>query len=103
MNDVIGPESCNSYNMLKLTEHIFQQHPEGAVIDYYERTLYNHILSTVRPGTDGFVYYTSMSPARTAITRAISIASGAASAPGWKTTPSTAAPSTRAKARTSCW
>jgi DUF1680 family protein len=62
MNDVVGPESCNSYNMLKLTEHIFEQHPQGAVMDYYEKTLYNHILSTIRPGEDGFVYYTSMSP-----------------------------------------
>jgi DUF1680 family protein len=62
MTDVVGPESCNSYNMLKLTEHIFQQHPEGAVMDYYEKTLYNHILGTLRPGQDGFVYYTSMSP-----------------------------------------
>jgi DUF1680 family protein len=62
MNDVVGPESCNSYNMIKLTEHIFEQHPEGAVMDYYEKTLYNHILSTIRPGEDGFVYYTSMSP-----------------------------------------
>ena len=62
MTDVVGPESCNSYNMIKLTEHIFQYHPEGAVMDYYEKTLYNHILSTVRPGQDGFVYYTSLSP-----------------------------------------
>jgi DUF1680 family protein len=62
MTDTVGPESCNSYNMLKLTTHIFEQHPEGAVMDYYERTLYNHILSTIRPGQDGFVYYTSLSP-----------------------------------------
>lgn len=31
-------------------------------MDFYERTLYNHILSTIRPHQDGFVYYTSMSP-----------------------------------------
>jgi DUF1680 family protein len=62
MTDVVGPESCNSYNMIKLTEHIFQYHPQGAVMDYYEKTLYNHILSTIRPRQDGFVYYTSMSP-----------------------------------------
>jgi DUF1680 family protein len=62
MNDTVGPESCNSYNMLKLTEHLFEYHPDARVMDYYERTLYNHILSTIRPHQDGFVYYTSMSP-----------------------------------------
>lgn len=62
MNDTVGPESCNSYNMLKLTEHLFQAQPSGPLMDYYERTLYNHILSTIRPHQDGFVYYTSMSP-----------------------------------------
>ncbi len=62
MNDTVGPESCNSYNMLKLTEHLFEDHPDARVMDYYERTLYNHILATIRPRQDGFVYYTSMSP-----------------------------------------
>jgi DUF1680 family protein len=62
MNDITGPESCNTYNMLKLTEHLFEYHPEGALMDFYERALYNHILCTIRPGQDGFVYYTSMSP-----------------------------------------
>ncbi len=62
MNDTVGPESCNSYNMLKLTEHLFAAHPDARAMDYYERTLYNHILATVRPHQDGFVYYTSMSP-----------------------------------------
>lgn len=62
MNDVIGPESCNTYNMLKLSEHLFQYRPDASVIDLYERALYNHILSTVRPHEDGFVYYTPLSP-----------------------------------------
>jgi len=62
MTDTVGPESCNSYNMLKLTEQVFQYHPDALVMDYYERTLYNHILGTVRPHQDGFVYYTSLSP-----------------------------------------
>jgi DUF1680 family protein len=62
VNDVMGPESCNSYNIIKLTEHIFQYHPDGAVMDFYERTLYNHILSTIRPHQDGFVYYTALGP-----------------------------------------
>jgi len=58
-----GPESCNSYNMLKLTKQLFLTKPEGEYMDYYERTLYNHILSTQRPGKDGgFVYFTPIRP-----------------------------------------
>lgn len=55
-----GPESCNSYNMLKLTKGLFLQQPQGRLIDYYERTLYNHLLSTQLPGKGGFVYFTPM-------------------------------------------
>ncbi len=56
-----GPETCNSYNMLKLTKHLFLSAPSAAYMDYYERTLYNHILSSQRP-TGGFVYFTPMRP-----------------------------------------
>ncbi|WP_211345625.1 glycoside hydrolase family 127 protein [Paraflavitalea soli] len=56
-----GPETCNSYNMLKLTKHLFLTAPSAAYMDYYERTLYNHILSSQRP-TGGFVYFTPMRP-----------------------------------------
>ncbi|SDM07468.1 glycoside hydrolase family 127 protein [Pedobacter antarcticus] len=56
-----GPETCNSYNMLKLTRHLFLAHPAASYIDYYERTLYNHILSSQSP-TGGFVYFTPMRP-----------------------------------------
>jgi DUF1680 family protein len=62
MTDTVGPESCNSYNMLKLTEHIFEYQPDASVMDFYERALFNHILATIRPHQDGFVYYTSLSP-----------------------------------------
>lgn len=57
-----GPETCNTYNMLKLTKMLYQS--EGLVnyIDYYERALYNHILSTQQPETGGFVYFTPMRP-----------------------------------------
>ncbi|PTQ97900.1 hypothetical protein C8P68_10359 [Mucilaginibacter yixingensis] len=58
-----GPETCNSYNMLKLTKLLFTVHPKASYIDYYERTLYNHILSSERPGADGgFVYFTPIRP-----------------------------------------
>ena len=62
VNDVQGPESCNSYNMLKLTEDLFRTDPSVKYIDYYERTLYNHILSTQNPETGGYVYFTPVRP-----------------------------------------
>jgi uncharacterized protein len=62
VNDVDGPESCNSYNMLKLTEDLFRVHPEAKYVDYYERTIYNHILSSQHPEHGGYVYFTSARP-----------------------------------------
>jgi uncharacterized protein len=62
INDVEGPESCNSYNMLKLSEDLFREDPSAKYIDYYERTLYNHILSTQHPVNGGYVYFTPARP-----------------------------------------
>jgi hypothetical protein len=62
INDVEGPESCNSYNMLKLTEDLFRTEPSAKYADYYERTLYNHILSTQHPVHGGYVYFTPARP-----------------------------------------
>ncbi|MGB4567571.1 MAG: beta-L-arabinofuranosidase domain-containing protein, partial [Dysgonamonadaceae bacterium] len=62
INDVDGPESCNSYNMLKLTEDLFRMQPSANYADYYERTLFNHILSTQHPEHGGYVYFTSARP-----------------------------------------
>jgi uncharacterized protein len=62
INDVEGPESCNSYNMLKLTEDLFRTNPSAKYADYYERTLYNHILSTQHPEHGGYVYFTPARP-----------------------------------------
>jgi len=62
INDVEGPESCNSYNMLKLTEDLFRLNAEVKYLDYYERTLYNHILSTQHPVNGGYVYFTPVRP-----------------------------------------
>ncbi len=61
VEDREGPESCNSYNMLKLTKQLFLANPKGNYMDYYERTLYNHILSTQNPD-GGFVYFTPIRP-----------------------------------------
>src|SRR5690606_39992616 len=64
IRDVDGPESCNSYNMLKLTEVLFRQRPSAHYTDYYERTLFNHILSTQHPEHGGYVYFTPARPDR---------------------------------------
>jgi uncharacterized protein len=58
LNDRLSPattETCNVYNMLKLTRHIFGWRPEASVADFYERALLNHIRSTQHP--DGRVIY----------------------------------------------
>jgi len=57
-----GPESCNSVNMLRLTEALYQLHPSVALMDYYERTLFNHILAVHDPERGMFAYYTGMQP-----------------------------------------
>jgi DUF1680 family protein len=62
VTEVQGPESCNSYNMLKLTEGLFKINPEAAYVDYYERTIFNHILSTQHPEHGGYVYFTPARP-----------------------------------------
>ncbi|PJJ09925.1 hypothetical protein CLU83_3307 [Flavobacterium sp. 1] len=56
-----GPETCNSYNMLKLSKHLFLANPSSKYMDYYERTTYNHILSSQHPD-GGFVYFTPIRP-----------------------------------------
>lgn len=57
-----GPETCNTYNMLRLTEQLFQAEPVVRYADYYERALFNHILSSQHPERGGFVYFTPIRP-----------------------------------------
>ncbi len=57
-----GPESCNTNNMLKLTENLFGNTPHGKYGDFYEMAMFNHILSTQHPTTGGYVYFTSLRP-----------------------------------------
>ena len=57
-----GPETCNTYNMLHLTEYLYLTDPQTAYMDYYEKALFNHILSSQHPGKGGFVYFTPMRP-----------------------------------------
>lgn len=49
-------ETCNTYNMLKLTRHLFALRPSAALMDYYEKGLYNHILAS-QNHRDGMMTY----------------------------------------------
>lgn len=53
-------ETCNSYNMLKLTRHLFTWEPDSRLFDFYERTLYNHILSSQNPDNGMMCYFTPL-------------------------------------------
>jgi DUF1680 family protein len=53
-------ETCNTYNMLKLTNHLFTWQPEPRYADYYERALLNHILATPNPAQGSPLYYLGM-------------------------------------------
>jgi len=57
-----GVETCNSYNMLKLSEGLFRVKPDAKYTDFYERTLFNHILSSQNPTHGGYVYFTPTHP-----------------------------------------
>ncbi|QSB26342.1 glycoside hydrolase family 127 protein [Flavobacterium sp. CLA17] len=57
-----GPETCNSYNMERLSKALFLDKNKVSYLDFYERTLYNHILSSQHPGKGGFVYFTPIRP-----------------------------------------
>jgi len=60
VTDIEGPETCNTYNMIRLSNMFFQSTTEARYMDFYERALYNHILSSQEPDKGGFVYFTSM-------------------------------------------
>lgn len=50
-------ETCNTYNMLKLTRHLFSWNPSYELMDFYERALYNHILASQNPETGMMCYF----------------------------------------------
>ena len=55
-------ETCNTYNMLKLTRHLFSWEPTAQTMDFYERALFNQILPSQDPKTGGVIYYTPLRP-----------------------------------------
>jgi DUF1680 family protein len=50
-------ECCCAYNMMKLTRHLFGWSPDARLMDYYERTLFNHRLGTINPEDGTMMYY----------------------------------------------
>lgn len=62
VEDIEGPETCNTYNMMKLSKMLFLRTGEQQYLDFYERATYNHILSSQHPQHGGLVYFTSMRP-----------------------------------------
>lgn len=53
-------ETCNVYNMLKLSEHLFEWEASSGVADFYERALFNHILSSQNPVNGRVTYNLSL-------------------------------------------
>ncbi|MEP6724754.1 MAG: beta-L-arabinofuranosidase domain-containing protein [Bacteroidota bacterium] len=50
-------ETCNTYNMLKLTRQLFAFNPRPEYADFYERALYNHILASQEPDSGMMCYF----------------------------------------------
>ena len=49
-------ETCNTYNMLKLTKHLFSWEPRAAHMDFVERAMINHLAANIgrEPGEFGY-------------------------------------------------
>lgn len=60
LNDYLSSntcETCNTYNMLKLTRHLFEWDPQAKYADFYERAHLNDILASTDPETAGMCYF----------------------------------------------
>lgn len=58
-------ETCNTYNMLKLTRELWANDPGlSRYFDFYERALMNHLLGVQHPGSEHghITYFTSLNP-----------------------------------------
>lgn len=63
LNDRLGTntcETCNTYNMLRLTQFLYRWTDDPKYLDYYERALYNHILSSQHPEKGNVCYFLSL-------------------------------------------
>jgi hypothetical protein len=59
---VATAECCCSYNMMKLTRHLYSWNPDPRYFDYFERTLLNERIGTIHPKTGWTQYYLSLTP-----------------------------------------
>lgn len=55
-------ETCSTCNILKLTRALFRHDPSGAMIDFYERALFNHVLASQDPSSGMMCYYLPLKP-----------------------------------------
>ncbi len=62
MHAGVGPETCNTYNLLKLTRQLWAETPDAALMDFTERALWNHILASQHPQSGAFVYHSGVRP-----------------------------------------
>jgi DUF1680 family protein len=58
--DNVNNETCNAYNMLKLTQNLFKVTGDVKYADYYERAYINEILSSQNPDTGMTTYFKPM-------------------------------------------
>jgi DUF1680 family protein len=49
-------ETCNVYNMLKLTRRLFALHPDVQYAEFHEKALFNHILGSMDPESGATCY-----------------------------------------------
>ncbi len=60
LNDTLSSntaETCNTYNMLKLTRHLIEWEPKAEYADFYERAHLNHILASQNPSNAMMTYF----------------------------------------------
>lgn len=55
-------ETCNTYNMLKLSRELYRLTKDKKYMDYYENTYINAILSSQNPETGTTMYFQPMAP-----------------------------------------
>ena len=57
-------ETCNTYNMLKVTRELWANEPSAHYFDYYEKALLNHLLGVQHPDSEHghITYFTSLNP-----------------------------------------
>ena len=92
LNDFLSEstcETCNTYNMLKLTRHLFSWNPDSHLADYYERALYNDILASQNPENAMMCYFVPCAWGQKKSSAIPPKRLLAALAVGWKTTPNT--------------